>query len=249
MALLVGVVVSVCVGLGVLQYVQVQREDAALNALYFSNTQRWDADVVLLQLQDSLLAPLPILLPSPPLNTSKETTRELEYLHTLVTERTAVKQAEIEAEVFVGKTIYNGISYVERVGVFTRPETYRLFTQTHTEFVGHIVRQKDLFNRVRPSLLDPALSVAIEIPGHPAYPSGHASESYFFALLFSELDPDNRESYFKDAQRIAHNREIAGLHYPSDSAAGVLLATTYMEQLNNNQWYQQQLEKAKEEWE
>jgi hypothetical protein len=88
---------------------------------------------------------------------------------------------------------------------------------------------KGVFARKRPSTLEPMLMPPISLPGHASYPSGHATQAYLIArcakLLFSgdrlaKLDADLDAL----AQRIAWNREIAGLHYPSDSAAGKELA-------------------------
>ena len=83
-----------------------------------------------------------------------------------------------------------------------------------------VMKQK--FNRVRPSILDKDLGHTIQIPTHPAYPSGHATGAYVIAYLLQELDPESAQTYLKAAKQITENREIAGLHYPSDSEACLL---------------------------
>jgi hypothetical protein len=50
------------------------------------------------------------------------------------------------------------------------------------------------------------------------------------------------------ADRIARNREIAGLHYPSDSKAGVALASQIQPLLSANSWYSSALAAARQEW-
>ncbi len=50
------------------------------------------------------------------------------------------------------------------------------------------------------------------------------------------------------ADRIARNREIAGLHYPSDSQAGVDLAGEIQPLLSANSWYSKALADARQEW-
>jgi acid phosphatase (class A) len=50
------------------------------------------------------------------------------------------------------------------------------------------------------------------------------------------------------AWRIARNREIAGLHYPSDSAAGEQLATDILPYLQNTNEYQTVIPIARQEW-
>jgi membrane-associated phospholipid phosphatase len=83
--------------------------------------------------------------------------------------------------------------------------------------------------RQRPSQLAPALMPPVEVPGHPSYPSGHATQAHLMAECAILVLPAAMLPLFADnlralARRIARNREIAGLHYASDSAAGAALA-------------------------
>jgi hypothetical protein len=53
------------------------------------------------------------------------------------------------------------------------------------------------------------------------------------------------------ADRIARNRQIAGLHYESDTQAGKGLAAgilVLLKGLPNNSWYQKALQGAQAEW-
>jgi len=91
-----------------------------------------------------------------------------------------------------------------------------------------------LLPRPRPSQLSPSLMPPIDIPGHAAYPSGHATESYLLAQILAQVmppearartdvnDPDSTPLR-RIAERVARNREVLGLHYPSDSKAGKYL--------------------------
>ena len=128
------------------------------------------------------------------------------------------------------------------------PKTALLFEKTMPDLETLIFLFKEEFNRVRPSFLDPTLSTVIEVPGHPAYPSGHATQSYFIALIMSTLNPEEKDTYIQDAYRIAHNREIAGVHYPSDSEAGRILAQAVYDVLQDNEIYKKLFNDAKTEW-
>jgi membrane-associated phospholipid phosphatase len=89
----------------------------------------------------------------------------------------------------------------------------------------------------------------IVVPGHASFPSAHATESYTLSLTLAEIfhranlllpplvaipsvpdppvDPPvapPADPLTRLAQRVSRNREVLGLHYPSDSAAGKDLA-------------------------
>jgi hypothetical protein len=103
------------------------------------------------------------------------------------------------------------------------------------QFQAHFHKNKH--QRPRPSQLSPALLPPIEVPGHAAFPSGHSTEAHSLSLCLTEVFtraaainpprpvvPSQPDSLDRLAQRIARNREVLGLHYPSDSAAGKALA-------------------------
>jgi len=109
---------------------------------------------------------------------------------------------------------------------------------------------KEVFRRVRPSTVAPGLVPPYGPPRHPAFPSGHSFAGHFCALLLLEIDelaavhgepqengprrkPKIEEVMSRDpckgpllwlADRMAKNRERAGLHYPTDSLASRWMA-------------------------
>jgi PAP2 superfamily len=90
---------------------------------------------------------------------------------------------------------------------------------------------KWIFGRARPSsccgpeLAPMFLRGHILYPGTPAYPSGHATVAWTFAYLFGAfVSAERKAALDAAAAQVALNREIAGVHYPTDTAAGRLLA-------------------------
>jgi hypothetical protein len=103
---------------------------------------------------------------------------------------------------------------------------------------------KRLFNRPRASQYSPGLLPPIHVPGHASFPSGHATEAYLIARCLEQVMPaavslpagtvtappgtppplPGISPLQQMAMRIARNREVMGLHFPSDSKAGLLLA-------------------------
>ena len=87
--------------------------------------------------------------------------------------------------------------------------------------------------RPRPSQLCPWLMPPIPVPGHASYPSGHATQATLLsglltlvmpAAVTTPLAPSGQSLLDRLAERVARNREVLGLHYPSDSVAGRRLA-------------------------
>lgn len=82
---------------------------------------------------------------------------------------------------------------------------------------------KRIYNRARPHQVAPKL-INIEkgtlLPSKtgftPAYPSGHAFQSYYLARVLSIEFPEKKTELIQMAQRISDIRIIAGLHFPSD---------------------------------
>jgi hypothetical protein len=146
-----------------------------------------------------------------------------------------------------------------------RPGAYPATTKVLSiaSLVGTFVAMyfKNLYGRPRPSQLCPALLPPIEIPGHASFPSGHSTQAHLMALcmqdVFNKLPQPNTMNTMVDdlwtlADCIARNREIAGLHYPSDSAAGIAFAGWIHSLLNiptqPPTHYQQAVTDAAGEW-
>ena len=105
------------------------------------------------------------------------------------------------------------------------------------------MRLKMHFDLPRPITTGTDLQPMIQTPGHGSWPSGHATESFAVAVLFSALRTGNavdaaaevtaRAPAMRLAARIAQNRTVAGMHYPSDSMAGAVLGLGIGELLVN----------------
>ncbi len=249
--LAVGILLFICTTAGIAgtyAYVHSFPEKATLR---FSNTQPWNSDF--LNSANSLTAEgleqiAAMDIPPYPENTSAETQEEIAQMHDMVALRTKEKMDEINAELSVHTMVYGSSTINVLADKTTRPYTSLLIDTTSELAAPYIFAVKKQFDRVRPSYLDPTLETALPVPEHPAYPSGHATQSTLIALVLSELDPENSDAYFASADRIAHNREIAGLHYPSDSRTGQLLGRKLFPILLQNEEYAQLLEHARAEW-
>jgi hypothetical protein len=114
------------------------------------------------------------------------------------------------------------------------------------------IHYKYQFNRPRASTLAPWLMPPIEVPGHASFPSGHSTQSHLVALVLGEVMPCWARGKYGPlrqlAERIARNREVLGLHYPSDSKAGEKLATASFLLLRRCRTVLAMIRAARAEW-
>jgi hypothetical protein len=139
-----------------------------------------------------------------------------------------------------------------------RPGAYPYTTKVLSvaSLVGTFVAMyfKALYGRPRPSQLCPALLPPIEVPGHASFPSGHSTQAHLMALCMSQvivgapLQPTMADDLWTLADCIARNREIAGLHYCSDTEAGKAFAICTMPLLSSTNRFADAVNKAKGEW-
>lgn len=104
-------------------------------------------------------------------------------------------------------------------------------------------------NRARPAQRDPSLFPVLETPGHPSYPSGHSTQAHLIAFTLAHLVPAATVELEAVAWQIAVNREIAGLHFRSDTVAGRDLAgQIFAILLDGCPGYRAALDEAAAEW-
>ena len=98
-----------------------------------------------------------------------------------------------------------------------------------------VQRIKLIFDAPRPNMLSDQVQPMIPTPLHASYPSGHATQAFALAMLLTLIQREDEaepgtvrpdSQLFRMAARIAANRTVAGVHFPSDSAAGALLGIT-----------------------
>jgi len=84
---------------------------------------------------------------------------------------------------------------------------------------------KDVFDRPRPSLVDPNVHPLIQVPSSAAMPSGHAAGAFAAAVAVGLVHPRLRWPLIVLAALIALSRVWLGVHYLSDVLVGAALGT------------------------
>ncbi|MBC7848683.1 MAG: phosphatase PAP2 family protein [Chitinophagaceae bacterium] len=202
-------------------------------------------------------------IPNPPANSSAQTRAELDYLIQLQQQRT---EEDKRASAFFANVYYrtgvvasdqdyrrmrSNLFHIGRsIGTWfnadTLPATATLVANVWKDAEYYMWKHKNFYLRIRPYKLEPRLQ-NLEETNWAAYPSGHAMNSYVNAFLFAELLPEFADFFVKDAYDMAHSREIIGVHYPSDSESGRLLAFQLIQRLMKNEKFKRDFQSAKKE--
>ena len=105
-------------------------------------------------------------------------------------------------------------------------------------------RQK---KRLRPSQIMPSLFPPVDFH-HPSWPSGHAQNSHLMAHCAAAVRPEMRGVLTRLADEIGRNREVAGLHFASDTNAGIELAGKLFDIIMGIPSIKQAIDDARTEW-
>lgn len=227
--------------------------DPRRESLFFSNTSRWEEKYLAHTRKKPRYLPgnwrAQLAAANPPKNSSRRTRAELDYLLALQQKRTPEEVERIKSEIKLVGFRFDNLSYVEITDLKKRPKTAALARAANADITVVMFQAKLHFNRVRPSRLDPRIQPCIEVPAHPAYPSGHSTQAHMWAYLLCELLPSTQhEAILAGAQLIAQDRELAGVHYPSDTALGKTIARQVVDMWMENPGFKAMLSAAQTEW-
>lgn len=171
----------------------------------------------------------------PPALGSKEAAEEASYLLALQNLRSEKSENIIVREMHVcGFHIGN-----YRLGLNPKLDNLVLEAYFDSRLWGFMGKHR--WNRVRPSFIISELKPNIANPPHPAFPSNHTFQALVVANVLSQLWPENANAYLQDALEIGRNRELAGVHYPSDTRASIILAHHFGKVLAKNKAFKKAL--------
>jgi acid phosphatase (class A) len=88
-------------------------------------------------------------------------------------------------------------------------------------FVNRMIKKANA--RLRPFMQHPTLVIPLLEVGDFSYPSGHASGTELQAHILASLFPKEKDALLNRVRQIADSRVVAGVHYASDTEAGLAL--------------------------
>ncbi len=227
-------VILLCVSLGVSFLSAQTSSDTKAEAPHHSNF----VDVSEIDIRQAI--------PLPPAPDSLAAAADLETLLRVQASRTADQVAY--AKMVVNDSAY---MYAPILGSwFTAqnlPLTSALIEQVEQDANGLSGRLKVLYKRTRPFLLSADVKPCVIRPKTDSYPSGHTYRAYVRAAVLAELFPEKRAALFDEAHKIAWARVVGGVHFPTDTAGGRILAESFLKELLKNPKFIDQVNKARAE--
>jgi len=159
----------------------------------------------------------------PPLDNSKETKNEIEFLKTIDMETKFVQEKDDINDNFIEFLKTKNINDADLIKKIVKD----------VRFI--ILDLKNFYKRPRPFRLDGDLYDPIlkSMEGF-SYPSGHSTQSNLIYLVLSHKYPKLKSELKKIKDNIVYSRQMANAHYPSDIKFGEKIAKSLFDYLKEN---------------
>jgi acid phosphatase (class A) len=127
------------------------------------------------------------------------------------------------------------------------PYTAEFFRQVTDDANAAVRGVKGAFARPRPPRTDPAVKPCVGVPESDSYPSGHSMRAYVWAAVLSDIFPEHQADLMARAHQAAWGRVIGGVHFPTDTIGGRIIAEAIVEAMRKSPAYRAAVEKCREE--
>jgi acid phosphatase (class A) len=130
------------------------------------------------------------------------------------------------------------------------PHLVNLLARVFTDAMNATDPAKDYFQRKRPFLVDEGpicIAATPEFAKTFDYPSSHATISWAFALILSEIEPSNTTQILARARTFGESRVVCGVHDVDAIEAGRMAGSAVVGALHGTQEFRVDLERARAE--
>ncbi len=187
------------------------------------------------------------LLPNPPAPGSPENQADIQADLARQQARTPAEITRAQSEEELTPAAFSNL-----FGPWFTPEklplTFALLNNASDDAHSIAASAKHLWQRPPPPLQDPALHPIVTLPKTFSYPSFHATRGALWAAILAQLAPDLRDPILARGAQIGEDRIIAGVHFPTDVAAGQRLGRYLAQRLLKNPAFQHDLALARAEF-
>jgi acid phosphatase (class A) len=188
-----------------------------------------------------------LLLPPPPANDSAQMKAELGEILTIQVTRTK----EMEARAFADATenVWRFADVVDspKFNAATLPKVAAFFDRVVETEAAVVDPAKDVWKRPRPHLYSDLVHPVVPLSKSGSYPSGHSTVGTLMGIELANMLPEKRAAIMARAWEYAHNREVGGIHYPSDIEMGRVTGTVIAQTISTHPDFAQEFEAAKAE--
>ncbi len=165
------------------------------------------------------------LLPPPPADNSPAGLADLDTLLQLQHDRTPeqakrAKRVEHQSLFTFGQTVLGDWFTSANL-----PHTKAIFEELNREEGDIVELAKRTAHRPRPYVRDTRVVPIVELPGNDSYPSGHSANAALWATVLSAAFPEDEPAFENAIRETMWCRELSGVHYPTDTEAGLLLGS------------------------
>lgn len=131
------------------------------------------------------------------------------------------------------------------------PRLYVLLRRVQTDAVVTTLAAKDHYKRQRPFQLNNEPVCVPKAVGHllksPSYPSGHTTIGWAWALVLTEISPDQTDAILYRARIYGESRIVCNHHWNSDVTWGYFLGAATVARLHADPVFRADMEAAKAE--
>jgi acid phosphatase (class A) len=127
------------------------------------------------------------------------------------------------------------------------PLTAELFQHAYEDGSAAAVAAKGYFKRLRPFVVDPDIKIIVVQAPDFGYPSNHATFGTMAGILLAAMVPEKAAAIFERAAEYAHNRVVAGVHFPTDVEAGRIAGSVIDNALLHDARFRDDFQRAKAE--
>ena len=131
------------------------------------------------------------------------------------------------------------------------PYLYKLLRRTLTDAAFSTSAAKNYYKRLRPFAVNqqpvctPGGTKRLKTNG--SYPSGHAAVGWAWALILSELAPDQADAILVRGRAFAQSRVVCNVHWQSDVVEGRVIGAAVVARLHADPLFRSDLDAARAE--